>query len=53
MLYAIGPAIWHRQYGFASMRMTVVRMADGTLWLHAPVPISRTRGRAWPRWAWG
>jgi hypothetical protein len=41
MLQVIGPDIWHEQHGFSSLgirissRMTVVRLADGWLWLSA------------------
>lgn len=46
MLEPVAPGIWHQQHHFsvlgvrASSRMTVVRLADGKLWLHSPVPIS-------------
>ncbi len=46
MLQAIAPDLWHAQHQFtvnglaASSRMTVVRLADGRLWLHSPVPIT-------------
>lgn len=46
MLEAIGPDIWHAQHHFKtggvpiSSRMTVVRLRDGTLWLHSPIPLS-------------
>jgi hypothetical protein len=46
MLKKIAPNIWHTQHTFvangirASSRMTVVRLHDGCLWLHSPVPIS-------------
>ncbi|PFH11060.1 uncharacterized protein DUF4336 [Collimonas sp. PA-H2] len=45
MLQAIAPNIWHVQHEFAanglriSSRMTVVRLANGALWLHSPIPI--------------
>lgn len=51
MLEAIAPDIWHVQHKFianglpVSSRMTVVRLRDGSLWLHSPVPISNA-GRA-------
>ena len=38
--------LWHVQHAFKTYgiplttRMTVVRLADGTLWLHSPVPLS-------------
>lgn len=46
MLEAIAANIWHVKHPFkiagadVSTRMTVVRLADGTLWLHSPVPLS-------------
>ncbi|QCP53813.1 DUF4336 domain-containing protein [Trinickia violacea] len=47
MLKSIAPELWHLQRDFAlvggiriSSRMTVVRLADASLWLHAPVPLS-------------
>lgn len=46
MLQAIAPNIWHVQHRFVasglriSSRMTVVRLANGGLWLHSPVPLS-------------
>lgn len=46
MLQAIAPNLWHLQHGFSALgigitsRMTVVRFADGRLWLHSPVPLS-------------
>jgi Domain of unknown function (DUF4336) len=46
MLQKIAPNIWHTQHNFVangisvSSRMTVVRLQDGCLWLHSPVPIS-------------
>lgn len=46
MLQAIAPGLWHLQHGFSVLgigltsRMTVVRFADGRLWLHSPVPLS-------------
>lgn len=46
MLQNIAPNIWHTQHNFVangisvSSRMTVVRLQDGSLWLHSPVPIS-------------
>jgi len=46
MIEAIGPDIWHAQHHFmvrripVSSRMTVVRLRDGTLWLHSPIPLS-------------
>ncbi len=46
MLQAIAPDLWHAQHRFkvnglaASSRMTVVRLADGRLWLHSPVPMT-------------
>jgi hypothetical protein len=51
MIEAIAPDIWHMQHKFiangvpVSSRMTVVRLRDGSLWLHSPVPIS-DEGRA-------
>lgn len=52
MLQSLGPDIWHEEHNFSSMgirissRMTVVRLADGRLWLHSPIPISAdTRAR--------
>jgi Domain of unknown function (DUF4336) len=46
MLQNIAPNLWHTQHSFvvsgirASSRMTVVRLHDGRLWLHSPVPIT-------------
>jgi hypothetical protein len=46
MLQKIAPNLWHTQHSFvvsgirASSRMTVVRLQDGRLWLHSPVPIT-------------
>jgi hypothetical protein len=46
MLQPIGQNIWHVPHHFTSMgmriatRMTVVRLRDGKLWLHSPVPVS-------------
>ena len=46
MLQQIAPNLWHLQHGFSALgigvtaRMTVVRFADGRLWLHSPVPLS-------------
>jgi hypothetical protein len=47
MLQSIAPDLWHLQHEFAvtggiriSSRMTVIRLADSTLWLHSPVPLS-------------
>lgn len=46
MLVAIAPNIWHTTHEFVtngiriSSRMTVVRLNNGNLWLHSPVPIS-------------
>lgn len=46
MLEAIAPDIWHAQHHFAvngiqvSSRMTMVRLRDGGLWLHSPIPLS-------------
>lgn len=46
MLKAIAPDIWHVPHNFianglpVSSRMTVVRLRDGSLWLHSPVPLS-------------
>ncbi|MDT8998100.1 DUF4336 domain-containing protein [Paucibacter sp. APW11] len=46
MLQAIAPELWHVQHAFKtasftiSSRMTVVRLRDGSLWLHSPVPIN-------------
>ncbi len=50
MLQAIAPDLWHAQHQFtvnglaASSRMTVVRLADGSLWLHSPVPMTPALG---------
>ena len=44
MLQNIASNIWHTQHNFVvnglrvSSRMTVVRLQDGRLWLHSPVP---------------
>jgi hypothetical protein len=46
MLQPIAANLWHVPHTFKSngilspTRMTVVRLHDGTLWLHSPVPIS-------------
>jgi hypothetical protein len=46
MLQAIAPDIWHAQHQFVvngvqiSSRMTVVRLHNGKLWLHSPIPLS-------------
>lgn len=46
MLESIAPDIWHLQHHFVisglkvSSRMTVIRLHDGALWLHSPVPLS-------------
>ncbi|TCS36230.1 uncharacterized protein DUF4336 [Paucimonas lemoignei] len=46
MLQAIAPDIWHAQHHFVikgihlSTRMTVVRLRDGRLWLHSPIPLT-------------
>lgn len=46
MLKQIAPNLWHMERGFkvaglqVSSRMTVVRFADGRLWLHSPVRFS-------------
>ena len=46
MLQHIASGIWHTTHEFTSTgmritsRMTVVRLGDGTLWLHSPVAIS-------------
>lgn len=46
MLQPIAPDIWHAQHQFVvngvhvSSRMTVVRLHDGSLWLHSPVPLT-------------
>jgi hypothetical protein len=43
MLIQIAPNLWHMERGFkaaglpVSSRMTVVRFADGRLWIHSPV----------------
>lgn len=48
MLVNLAPNIWHVTHAFKSMgiavtsRMTVVRCADGALWLHSPIPITPT-----------
>jgi hypothetical protein len=45
MLKAIAPDIWHVQHNFTanglpvSSRMTIVRLSNGGLWLHSPVPL--------------
>lgn len=45
MLDLIAPGIWHAKRGFTvgglamTARMTVVRLADGGLWLHSPILI--------------
>lgn len=46
MLQTIAPDIWHAQHQFVingihlSSRMTVVRLRDGRLWLHSPIPLT-------------
>jgi hypothetical protein len=46
MLKSIAPDIWHVQHEFVvnglpiSSRMTVVRLQNGSLWLHSPIPLS-------------
>jgi hypothetical protein len=46
MLKEIASNIWHLQHNFVvsglrvSSRMTVIRLHDGALWLHSPVPLS-------------
>ena len=46
LLRPVADGLWHVQHAFKtsgislSSRMTVVRLADGTLWLHSPVPLS-------------
>jgi hypothetical protein len=46
MLQQITPDLWHAIHFFkiagatVSTRMTVVRLSDGKLWLHSPVPLS-------------
>jgi hypothetical protein len=46
MLHEIAPGLWHAQHHFkiagtpVSSRMTVVRLADGKLWIHSPVPLT-------------
>jgi hypothetical protein len=46
MLQNLAPNLWHTQHSFVvnglrvSSRMTVVRLHDGRLWLHSPVPIT-------------
>jgi hypothetical protein len=45
MLQPIAANLWHAVHHFTAAglpvtsRMTVVRLADGRLWLHSPVPI--------------
>ena len=46
MLQPVAPGLWHQQHRFSmlgigtSTRMTVVRLGDGTLWVHSPVPLA-------------
>ena len=46
MLYQLAPSLWHIQHRFnilgmpLTSRMTVVRLQDGRLWLHSPIPIT-------------
>jgi len=46
MLQPIAPGLWHAQHAFSvagirlTSRMTVVRLRDGGLWLHSPVPLT-------------
>jgi hypothetical protein len=48
MLIQIAPNLWHMERGFrvagmaVSSRMTVVRFADGRLWIHSPVRFNET-----------
>jgi hypothetical protein len=51
-LQSIATNLWHVPHAFklsgtmVSTRMTVVRLSDGKLWLHSPVPLSeRLRGQ--------
>lgn len=45
MLYSICENIWHAQHAFKviglpmSTRMTIVRLSDGALWVHSPIPV--------------
>lgn len=45
-LHALAPNLWHAQHQFsvfgiqASSRMTVVRFANGQLWLHSPIRLT-------------
>jgi hypothetical protein len=46
-LLQIDRDLWHAEHSFrafgiaVSTRMTVVRLTDGALWLHSPIPISK------------
>lgn len=46
MLQPVAQDIWHQQHALSVMgiratsRMTVVRLADGRLWLHSPIPVA-------------
>jgi|SRR5471032_717851 len=52
MLTSIAENLWHVQYVFkvrgvpASSRMTVLRLANGALWIHSPVPIDTDTKKA-------
>lgn len=52
MLQALAHQVWHVQHDFTvnrlpiSSRMTVVRLADGSLWLHSPVPLGTEQREA-------
>jgi len=45
MLHPIAPGIWHAQRGMTAAgipmtsRMTVIQLADGSLWLHSPIQL--------------
>lgn len=47
LLHPLADGLWHVQHAFktngvaATSRMTIVRMADGALWLHSPVAMSQ------------
>ena len=46
MLQPVAQDIWHQQHALSvigirvTSRMTVVRLGDGRLWLHSPIPVS-------------
>ncbi len=55
MIEPLADRVWHLQHHFTvnglpvSSRMTIVRLADGGLWLHSPVPLDAARRAALDR----